>query len=288
MKKIKFILVLLCLILFSSCGQKDVNYVKDIYLSKYEENYILTLNYYNFESSDEEYIKAEYISEKLDKLPSISMSEYNYNFRLCERCLINQNIIYTDFEEAFKMLESFNLPPSVEILGLEGNIDDNFILKNEAIDNPIYSLSVKEGIYGEIPIYTGNGDFIKQLIIDNGEIKAILDKRENQILELVRNSQKNIFYVTDDNVYAHLINISNFINIDSNININITFALKDFKGMSDTQKNRDGLKIELKKELEYNIKKLLNNKYIFNSCFNNLKHSNKLKNNEIVVKVKII
>lgn len=268
MKKLKIAILFMLLILLCGCEQRNNNYVKNIYISKNEENFLLYVNYYNFNSSQENYIESSYEGPDIYKLAIQAMKDNNYNFRLCENCYISY-LAEDSLNDIFHMFISLDIPPSVNIIALEDTPNEEFKAKSELLDNPLYSFSTIENkINGKLPIADPKGNCVGEFIIKNGNVVKNLSIKQRQILAVLENNIDNFDYIfRDGQLFASLMDVSTYCHMENDVlNFNITFVLKNIKGISDSVKSKEYFISLLKQDLENSIYEVFYDIVIKNSC----------------------
>ena len=95
MKYIKTIFLMISVCLLTACSSDQTKYVRTILFDKNNE-YRVSVEYYDFSSPDEEFSIVEITGNDIEKLCVILQQQFNFNYRLCENIFITPNLLEKD------------------------------------------------------------------------------------------------------------------------------------------------------------------------------------------------
>ncbi len=232
MKKIIIILIF-CLFMTSCSSEFSQEYVKNICFSKTETGYKISVNIYDFSTEKEEYRTEIFTDIDLHKMAIRAVKNNGYNFRLCEHILLTPEIINSDFDKVFSVINYLKIPPAADILCITADSYDADISFSMSGISPIYNFSHdSEGASGIVRIMDVNSADLGAVIIDHGDPVKVLNDRQFKILNLLTGNKKGFITSTKDGdmLFETYKNDVYFSIRQGTLNIKITINLKDYKG----------------------------------------------------------
>ncbi len=252
--KVKVKLFLFTLFIFLSGCSENIsrNYVKNIYINKDENKYILKLEYYDFSGNRENYITSEYSDEDIFTLGIKATEDKDYNFRLCENICIGPELLISDSDKIFYTITGLKVSPNSNICCLLGES----IKKGDEIFSPLYNLSERSGSYsGTLPLVSANGNIAGAVIVKDGNTIKVADKKTMSLISILNNEIENTDYTfRDGQMWARLNCDKTFFEIKNNIlYININLTLKEYKGIHNSINAKDLFINLLKADIGNNV-----------------------------------
>ena len=254
MRKLSLLFIFCISLFFTACENKNIDYVKNIYISKENSRYIVKLDYYDFKSQSEEYISSEYSAVNIFEIVPMMMTDKNYNFRICENCFINiENT--NNINDIFSFINSINMPPYTDLYGITNDFNISEFEKTNLTKSPLHSFSYENNnISGTLPTNSG------AVVIDKNIISSNLSQKDLRIIKIILNDINETDYTFNNNLFCHLTDISSYHHIEKGIyNINIVMVLKEYKGITDTARNIEYFKKQLTDDLKSNISDIFYN-----------------------------
>ena len=243
MKKLLISFMCLLVLLFSGCSKAEDSFVKNIKISKNENEFIIHFQIYNFSSQEEAYSIQQYSSDNIFSLCINAVNENRYNFRLCENICIDAVLLQNDFNRIFSVINSLRIPPSANMVCFLENMEFETDIYN-LIKTPLYYFSKDiDGVDGIISFSDIEGNNAGAVIVDDGNAVKYLDQKQWLIFNMLTG---------DRNGFSLLLrNIEINVSLDwcdvyrTSGKITITTSLKDFKGISDTELIKSFLEMEI-------------------------------------------
>lgn len=242
------------MILLTSCGEEKVFYVKDIHLSKEYQQYIVSLNYYNFETENYNYCTREYTFNDIDKIATILSAADNYDFRLCDNIYLEDTLL-NEVNDIFILCLKLNLPVTANIL-----ICDDVQVQNTDINSYIYNFSFfNSELKGHIPVIDNAGNVIGSYII-NGEKTEYIDNKKLNIADIISNNRTDLKFYNDD-YYVELKNIGTAFDIKNSVlYININLILQKYNGAGNNATHKNNITDVIRNDLITEVNQLYENK----------------------------
>ena len=219
----------------TGCSEKQQVYVKDVYLSKDESFYKLSVKYYDFLQQNEEYLTSEYVSEDPYQTGIKAMDDKNYSFRLCKNIYIHPEIFINDINTIIYVINSLKVSPNANLLCYAGDRMPENLTADRLSDNPLYNISIEDnGVTGCFPVIS---DASKgHILVKSGKSIIYLDKNKRLVLGVITNYIKDLEYsFRQQQMWAYINDICTRFYIENDIlNICIDGKLKDYKGINNS------------------------------------------------------
>ncbi len=258
----KFLSLLMLVFLgFTACSTDNGNYVKNLYVSKQDDLYVITFQTYDFSSEEEKFKYDKFSSTDIHNCAISAVSENNYNFRLCENIYISPRFFTSDFDKLFSSLNSMKIPPAVNLLCLTGAAQTEEIETDKLISTPLYDFSYDvSGAYGIMAVTNEKGENLGAVIMENGDAVKYLPEKQWKILNMLTGDKRGFsFTVRNDEVYVVFDNCDVYY---SDNKIKIMLGVKDFKGAGSTANDIETLKFFIADDISEIVYDLYNDPVI--------------------------
>ncbi len=289
MKKI-FVLFFLTLLLSACSEENNRCYVKNMDISLSDDEYTLKIVYYDFENKTEDYLEKEYTGTDIYKLGIEAMGDRLYNFRLCEKVFINSGFLKNDIVEIIELINRLKVSPSADIIAYHS--PKAFKEADFNIKNPLYNLSYEnKKVIGSFPVISDNGSLTEAVVINDNKHTTIKNISDYTVLKIMENCiSESEYIVNDSTMWAYINNCkTSYAHINNNLQIVISFRLREYKGRYNSVQDKDKFIEILKKDISQRAFNLYKNKIL--SDFANLDWYSKQvgkKFNKIDIVVKVI
>lgn len=289
MKYNKLFCLILSLCLLTACSENQTRYVRNILFDK-DEKFRISVEYYDFSSSDENFKTVEVVGDDLAKLCVYLRQQYNLNYRLCENVFVTPNVLEKDLNLVFYAVGSLQIPAAVNMQCFLGTKIPE-IPKDEIINTKLYDFTSNRGdIDGVIAVYDETAVYNGAVIVSSGRMIKYIPENQWKVLSIVTGSSSEIsLKFREGQMYAKLEKCNVYFYGNDEINLNITVSLKEFKGVTDAVSSKNILVNFLKNEITDNVYRLYNDFLIADFC--NLYwygNNNNISKNKINVKVSVM
>lgn len=237
--------------------------------------------YYDYSKDSVSYLKEE--TENTDIKNSLTqlLSGSNYDLKLCKYALVEEDIIKTDFENLFYSLTNSKFSPDISILKWNKEDDPVDFINYNYYAYPIYSYNIKNNSISGI---VGDTESEEKYVINSGEIYTKLNENQSFALNILNNvAVSGTFTVEKDGeiISVYTERISLFYKVNNGVlNVAVFGDLKSYKGAPSGDDAKKEVSFLAEKELENNIKFLLEDKTIqqeFNLLwYENVENFNKI------------
>ena len=254
----KFSILFLLMIFTAGCSSTDrQQYIKEIMLFTEDDNFVISMLYYDFTRPEESYTTVTYCDADIYSLAGKVMGDGNYNFRLCDAVYFSNDFCSETINRAIYLVNSMRVSPSADVLFYTG--ENVFFAGENKIYSPLYDLSVKDNkITADIPLVDSGGRHLGTVVIKNGAVVQFLTRREQLVLGMVMNTVDECgFTFHDGNLWAYIENINTAFHIKNNIlNVVINMTVKERKGMSNSIETKHISDMLMAKEISNTVYEL--------------------------------
>lgn len=268
MKKIVMIFLMSVVLTGCTLHTDDKTFVKNIYFSLQDNLYSVTVQSYDFSHDEESYISKTFSGNDLKSTVVSASDSEKYNFRLCENVFVSTLLLQNNTNEVFSVINSLKIPPNTDIACVLGDVTDCVNQTDSNINTKLYDFSQVSGKYsGIIALADSTGKDMGAVIIENGFPVKHLTENQWKVLNILTDKlSETSFIFKDKQLLCEIENISCFYSVSDVLEINITFSIKDYKGIVDSVNSMDLFRKTLVNEIENTVYQLYNDIIVCQNC----------------------